>query len=184
MSFRSILSHFWSNILLTFKLVFFVFFNNLRQTKPTQPWTQHREKHCKPLLHRAAHSPFSSTKNHIKPNKQKKNPIFLNMCSNRQDPGESLPIWQVVPSHWGGHKHSNPSSLSMQVPPPAHGLDAHSSKSDKTQVCELQAPVSTLGVNVEEKTHCWHRSDPPIRTDTGTRTLLEPRGTFLRWHRG
>lgn len=114
----------------------------------------------------------------------KKNPIFLNMCSNRQDPGESLPIWQVVPSHWGGHKHSNPSSLSMQVPPPAHGLDAHSSKSDKTQVCELQAPVSILGVNVEEKTHCWHRSDPPIRTDTGTRTLLEPRGTFLRWHRG
>lgn len=112
----------------------------------------------------------------------KKNPIFLNMCSNRQDPGESLPIWQVVPSHWGGHKHSNPSSLSMQVPPPAHGLDAHSSKSDKTQVCELQ--VSTLSVNVEEKTHCWHRSDPPIRTDTGTRTLLEPRGTFLRWHRG
>lgn len=44
MSFRSILSHFWSNILLTFKLVFFVFFNNLRQTKPTQPWTQHRGK--------------------------------------------------------------------------------------------------------------------------------------------
>lgn len=44
MSFRSILSHFWSNILLTFKLVFFFFFNNLRQTKPTQPWTQHRGK--------------------------------------------------------------------------------------------------------------------------------------------
>lgn len=39
------------------------------------------------------------------------------------------PIWQVLPVHCGRHKQSKPFSRSKQVPPWAHGLEAHSSLS-------------------------------------------------------
>lgn len=44
-----------------------------------------------------------------------------------------LPSWQVAPTHCSGQMHSNPSTWSTQVPPAAHGLEAHSSMSAEGQ---------------------------------------------------
>lgn len=42
-----------------------------------------------------------------------------------------LPNWHVLPVHWGGHTHSNPSTKSWQVPPWEQLLGEQSSMSDK-----------------------------------------------------
>lgn len=50
----------------------------------------------------------------------------------------ALPSRQVAPTHCWGQRHSKPSTWSTQVPPAAHGLEAHSSMSveGRGRACE------------------------------------------------